>query len=122
MRVYKNGSLIRTTNVCSQDLINTIKRNLSVLLECRARQIDDLYIGDYNVSLLANKQLLKTLKLPKNEDSITFSYDFTLEDISFISQSFECFSTSNNIENCDRTFDCASGETKLIDGKENIYY
>ena len=122
MRVYKNGSLIRTTNVCSQDLINTIKRNLSVLLECRARQIDDLYIGDYNVSLLANKQLLKTLKLPKNEDSITFSYNFTLEDITFISQSFECFSTSNNIENCDRTFDCASGQTKLIDGKDNIYY
>ena len=121
MSVFKNGSLISTANICSQDLINTIKRNLSVLLRCRARQIDDLYIGDYNVSLLANKQLLQSVKLPKNEDAIIIPYEFTLEDIVLISQSFECFSRSNNIENCDSSIDCAFGERKLIDGKENIY-
>ena len=120
MRVFENGILITTRTVCSQDLINAIKRNLSVLLECRASQIDDLLIGDYNVTLVANRQLLESANLPKNMERIIISHTFTLEDIGLISQSFECFSNSFNIENCVPAFDCASGERKLIDGKGNI--
>ena len=120
VRVFKNGSLITTRTVCSQDLINAIKRNLSVLLQCSASQIDDLYIGDYNVSLLADGQLLQSAKLPKNMDRIIISHNFRLEDIGLISRAFECFSNSINIENCIPTFDCASGKRTLTDGKENI--
>ena len=121
MRVFQNGTLIPTRTVSSQDLINTIKRNLSVLLQCRASQIDDLYIGDYNVSLVANRQLLQSAKLSKNMESIMISYSFTLKDIDLISHAFECFSSSFNIENCLPGFDCASSKRLLIDGKENIY-
>ena len=119
MRVFKNGTLITTRTVCSQDLINAIKRNLSVLLQCSASQIDDLYIGDYNVSLLANGQLLQSAILPKNMDRIIISHNFRLEDIGLISRAFECFSNSFNIENCMPDVDCAFGVRRLIDGKEN---
>ena len=121
VRVYNNNTLITTRTVCSQDLINTIKRNLTVEIECRASQIDDLLLGDYNVSLVANRQLLKSVTLPKNMDRIIVPYIFTLEDIGLISRAFECFSNSFNIQNCGTTtFECASGVRRLIDGKENI--
>ena len=120
VRVFKNGTLITTRTVCSQDLINAVKRNLSVILECRASQIDDLYIGDYNVSLVANRQLLESAILPINEPNIIISHSFTLEDVGLISRTFECFSNSFNIENCQPRFDCAFGERILIDGKRNI--
>ena len=121
LRVYKNGTRLPSGDVCSQDLVDSVKRNLSIVLECVAQQIpggDNN--GDYNVTLLANRVVLESVILPKNMMSLTISHNITLEEVHLISFAFQCISISNNIEACRPTFDCAIGEAKLIDGKENI--
>ena len=121
LRVFVNGTRLPSGDVCSQDLVDSVKRNLSIVLECVAQQIpggDNN--GDYNVTLLANRVVLESVILPKNLRSITISHTITLEEVHLISSSFQCVSISNNIEACRPNFDCALGEAKLIDGKENI--
>ena len=121
LKLFVNGTRLPSGDACSQDLVDALKRNLSVLLECISLQIPGSdNNGDYNVTLLANIVVLESVILSKTMQQIEFSYTFTLEEAGLISRAFECISISNNIENCDHDFDCAIGESKLIDGKENI--